>query len=138
MPQVKEQGDLSMSATLLCLISWLSDCCVLLLSLQIRIFTPSRVKEELQIALRDYVRASVGIGLKGKLLVPKLLHCFAKAVVEDSLLVDWICRFLSPEQASEVRNSTSHRKQRLLGARSFIITPFDSRFRYLFLNDGNN
>ncbi|CAA7401143.1 unnamed protein product [Spirodela intermedia] len=101
----------------------------------IRIFTPSRVKEELQIALRDYVRASVGIGLKGKLLVPKLLHCFAKAVVEDSLLVDWICRFLSPEQAALVRNSTSHRKQRLLGVRSFIITPFDSRFRYLFLTD---
>ncbi|MQL71484.1 hypothetical protein Taro_003809, partial [Colocasia esculenta] len=104
----------------------------------VRIFTANKVKEELQSSFRDYVRASVGISDKGKLLVPKLLHCFAKSVVEDSLLVDWICRFLSPEQAAEVRNSTSHRKQRLLGARSFCVVPFDSRFRYLFLPDNKS
>ncbi|KAI0499263.1 hypothetical protein KFK09_020166 [Dendrobium nobile] len=99
----------------------------------VRIFTASNVQEELKNSMKDYIQASIGINDKGKLLVPKLLYFFAKGVVEDSLLVDWICRYLSPEQASVVRDSTSHRKQRLLSARSFSIIPFDSRFRYLFL-----
>ncbi|KAG9443877.1 hypothetical protein H6P81_015217 [Aristolochia fimbriata] len=99
----------------------------------VRIFTPDDISEQLHESLRDYIQASVGISSKGKLLVPKLLHCYAKGIVEDSLLADWICRYLSPQQASMVRDCTSQRKQRLLGARGFTIVPFDSRFRYLFL-----
>lgn len=99
----------------------------------VRIFTGSNVQEELKNSMKDYIQASVGINDKGKLLVPKLLYLFARGVVEDSLLVDWICRYLTPEQASVIRDSTSHQKQRLLRARSFGINPFDSRFRYLFL-----
>ncbi|RWW55105.1 hypothetical protein BHE74_00038277 [Ensete ventricosum] len=99
------------------------------------IFTSDNVQDELQNSMKDYVRASIGISEKGKLLVPKLLHCFAKAIVEDSLLVDWICRYLSPDQVTVVRDSTSQLKQRLLGARSFSVIPYDSRFRYLFLPD---
>ncbi|CAL9056703.1 uncharacterized protein LOC103989533 [Musa acuminata AAA Group] len=101
----------------------------------VKIFTSENVQDELQNSMRDYVRASIGISEKGKLLVPKLLHSFAKAIVEDSLLVDWICRYLSPDQVTVVRDSTSQLKQRLLGARSFSVIPFDSRFRYLFLPD---
>ncbi|WOK92082.1 hypothetical protein Cni_G00773 [Canna indica] len=101
----------------------------------IRVFTADNIQDELQNSMRDYIRASIGISEKGKLLVPKLLHCFAKSIVEDSLLIDWICRYLSPEQVTIVRDSTSQRKQRLLGVRSFSVIPFDSRFRYLFLPD---
>ncbi|KAL6010455.1 hypothetical protein ACLOJK_000888 [Asimina triloba] len=98
----------------------------------VRIFTAENVIGELEHSLRDYIQASVGISSKGKLLIPRLLHCYAKGIVEDSLLADWICRFLSPEQAALVQDCTSHRK-RLLGARSFGVIPFESRFRYLFL-----
>ncbi|XP_068664202.1 uncharacterized protein [Aristolochia californica] len=107
--------------------------CGMFSSPAVKIFTPDDVREQLHESLRDYIQASVGISSKGKLLVPKLLHCYAKGIVEDSLLADWICSYLSPEQASIVRDCTSHRKQRLLGARGFTIVPFDSRFRYLFL-----
>jgi hypothetical protein len=91
------------------------------------------VNELLQNSLKDYVQASVGISNKSKLLVPKLLYCFAKGIVEDLLLPDWICQFLTPEQAVVVRDRLSNHKWRLLGARSFSILPFDSRFRFLFL-----
>lgn len=103
--------------------------------MQVRIFTASNVNEELHDCLRDYIRASVGISDKGKLLVPKLLHSYAKGIVEDSLLADWICRFLSPEQVALVQDCNSQRRQRFLGAGSFAVIPFDSRFRYLFLPD---
>ncbi|KAL5786486.1 hypothetical protein ACOSQ2_008878 [Xanthoceras sorbifolium] len=99
----------------------------------VRIFRPENVTELLKESLKDYVQASVGLSNKGKLLVPKFLHCFAKGTVEDSLLPDWICQFLYPEQAAMVRDCSSHQKWRLLGARGFSVLPFDSRFRYLFL-----
>ncbi|KAJ0983736.1 hypothetical protein J5N97_002092 [Dioscorea zingiberensis] len=102
----------------------------------VRVFTAENVREELQNSMRDYMRASIGVNNKGKLLVPKLVHCFAKDIVEDSLLIDWICRYLSPDQVTVVRDSASQWKQRLLGVRSFSIIPFDTRFRYLFLPDG--
>ncbi|KAJ6698301.1 hypothetical protein OIU79_011754 [Salix purpurea] len=99
----------------------------------VRIFRPENVNELLQNSLKEYVQASVGISNKGKLLVPKLLYCFAKGIVEDLLLPEWICQFLSPEQAVVVRDRLSNHKWSLLGARSFSILPFDSRFRFLFL-----
>lgn len=105
---------------------------------QVRVFTAENVREELQNSMRDYMRAYIGINNKGKLLVPKLVYCFAKDIVEDSLLVDWICRYLSPDQVTVVRDSASQWKQRLLGVRSFSIIPFDTRFRYLFLPDGKS
>ncbi|KAE8795521.1 ternary complex factor mip1-like [Hordeum vulgare] len=49
---------------------------------------------------------------------------------------DWIiCRQLTPAQVAAVQDTTSSRKQRLLGFRSFSVVPFDSTFRYLFLPD---
>ncbi|GKV03734.1 hypothetical protein SLEP1_g15985 [Rubroshorea leprosula] len=104
----------------------------------VRIFRPDNLNELLNKSLKDYIRASVAISSRGKLLVPKLLHCFAKGVIEDSQLPEWICQFLTPEQASMVRDCLSHNKWRLLGARTFSILPFDSRFRFLFLFDVNS
>ncbi|XP_064954467.1 uncharacterized protein LOC135666098 isoform X2 [Musa acuminata AAA Group] len=101
----------------------------------VRIFTADNVQDELQNSMKDYIRASIGLSDKGKLLVPEMLHSFAKGVVEDSLLVDWICRYLSSDQITIVHYSKPQWKQRLLGVRSFSIIPFDSRFRYLFLPD---
>ncbi|XP_042377114.1 uncharacterized protein LOC121970444 isoform X1 [Zingiber officinale] len=103
----------------------------------IRVFKADSIQQDLHNSMLDYIRASIGISDKGKLLVPKLLHSYTKGIVEDSLLVDWICRHLSPDQIAIVRESTSQRKQRLLGVRSFSIIPYDSRFRYLFLSEDN-
>jgi hypothetical protein len=85
--------------------------------------------------MRDYIRAAVSINEKGKLLVPKLLHSYAKGIVEDSLLVDWISHQLSHDQIMAIRFSALQKRQRLLSARSFTVVPFDTKFRYLFLQD---
>ncbi|KAK8697069.1 hypothetical protein V6N13_113231 [Hibiscus sabdariffa] len=101
----------------------------------VRIFRPENANELLKQSMKDYIQASVGISNKGKLLVPKLLHCFTKGVVEDSVLPEWLCQFLSTQQASMVGSCLSRNKWRLLGARGFSVLPFDSRFRFLFLLD---
>jgi hypothetical protein len=104
------------------------------IGIQIRIFSARNVKAELQMCMSDYIRAAVGINEKGKLLVPKLLHSYAKGIVEDSLLVDWISNQLTHDQIMAIL-SALQKRQRLLGARSFTVVPFDTKFRYLFLQD---
>ncbi|KAJ0021421.1 hypothetical protein Pint_32411 [Pistacia integerrima] len=99
----------------------------------VRIYTAKNVREELQEAQHDFIRASVGVSSKGKLLVPKMLHCFAKGLVDDANLAVWISHYLPPNQAAFVEQCISQRRQSLLGSRNCGILPFDSRFRYLFL-----
>ncbi|KAM0856602.1 hypothetical protein ACQ4PT_049003 [Festuca glaucescens] len=113
--------------------------CGMFSSPAVRIFTAENVRNELLESLRDYIQASVGISDRGKLLIPKLLQSYAKGAVEDSLFTDWICHHLSPDQVAVIQDSSSsQRKQRLLGARSFTVVAFDSKFRYLFLPDSSS
>ncbi|KAL4317810.1 hypothetical protein GQ457_18G001840 [Hibiscus cannabinus] len=65
--------------------------CGLYSSPAVRIFRPEDTNELLKCSMKDYIQASIGISNRRKLLVPKLLHCFAKGVVEDSVLPEWIC-----------------------------------------------
>ncbi|KAG8074812.1 hypothetical protein GUJ93_ZPchr0006g42508 [Zizania palustris] len=103
--------------------------CGMFSSPAVRIFSAGNVRQELQESMRDYIRASVGINDSGKLIVPKLLQNYAKGTVEDSLLADWICRHLTPNQVAAVQDtSSSSQKHRLLGVRSFSVVPFDSKF----------
>ncbi|XP_057504880.1 uncharacterized protein LOC130788324 isoform X3 [Actinidia eriantha] len=99
----------------------------------IRIYTASNVREELQEAQHDFIRASVGVSSKGRLLIPKMLHCFAKGFIDDANLAVWISHYLPPHQAAIVEQCISKRRQSLLSSRNCGILPFDSRFRYLFL-----
>jgi hypothetical protein len=101
----------------------------------VKIYTENNVREELQDSQRDFIRASVGVSRKGKLLVPKMLHCFARGFVDDNSFPIWISHFLPQQQATFVDHCVSQRRQSLLGNRTFGIIPFDSRFRYLFLPD---
>ncbi|KAG1332029.1 hypothetical protein COCNU_02G019970 [Cocos nucifera] len=99
----------------------------------VKIYSPRNVREQLQEAQRDFIRASVGVSNKGKLLVPKMLHCFARGFVDDANIAVWISHFLPQQQAAFVEQCISRRRQSFLGSRNCGIIPFDSRFRYLFL-----
>ncbi|XP_054780422.1 uncharacterized protein LOC129288088 isoform X2 [Prosopis cineraria] len=101
----------------------------------VKIYTAKKVREELEDAQRDYIRAAVGVSNKGRLLVPKMLHCFAKSFVDDAGLAVWISHYLPPSQAAFVEQCVSQRRQSFLGSRNCAILSFDSRFRYLFLPD---
>uniref|UniRef100_A0A453SNM6 DUF547 domain-containing protein n=1 Tax=Aegilops tauschii subsp. strangulata TaxID=200361 RepID=A0A453SNM6_AEGTS len=75
----------------------------------VKIYTASNVREELQDAQRDFIRASVGVSRKGKLLIPKMLHCFARGFVDDNSFPIWISHFLPQQQATFVEHCVSHR-----------------------------
>ncbi|XP_020587589.1 uncharacterized protein LOC110029578 [Phalaenopsis equestris] len=99
----------------------------------VKVYSAGNVKEELQQAQRDFIRASVGMSNKRKLLIPKMLHAFTRGFVDESNLPIWISGFLTQQQAGFVEQCISQRKYSLLGSRSCGVIPYDSRFRYLFL-----
>ncbi|KAJ7524341.1 hypothetical protein O6H91_17G001100 [Diphasiastrum complanatum] len=99
----------------------------------VRVYTAEKVLEQLQESFHDYIRASVGINLRGKLLVPKLLYQYAHGIVEDAALVDWICQRMPGSQSSLIQDCMQQRQTQLLRPRKFKVVSFDLRFRYLFL-----
>ncbi|KAM0939389.1 putative ternary complex factor MIP1, leucine-zipper [Dioscorea sansibarensis] len=101
----------------------------------VRIYTANNVREELQEAQRDFIRASVGLSSKAKLLIPKMLHCFARGFVDEANLTTWIFRFLPQQQVNLIEQCISQRRNGFLGSRNCVVLPYDSRFRYLFLPD---
>lgn len=72
---------------------------------------------------KEFIQASVGLSSKGKLLVPKMVHCYAKSLVEDSNLGVWISKYLPPHQAAFVEQCISQRRQSLLASRNCGILP---------------
>ncbi|MCO5597296.1 hypothetical protein L7F22_051373 [Adiantum nelumboides] len=111
----------------------------------VRIFTPENVQVQLQAALQDYVRASVGISHHGKLLIPKLLHCYAREVNmhkatgetdEGCALAVWLSSFLPAREATLVLDAVQQHAGRPQLPLSALISvqPFNFRLRYLFLH----
>lgn len=46
--------------------------------LQVRVYTPKSVLQELEIAKEEYIRATFGVGRDQKILLPKIVESFAK------------------------------------------------------------
>ncbi|CAK9865095.1 unnamed protein product [Sphagnum jensenii] len=112
-------------------------CCGTRSAPMVRIYTADKVHLQLQDAFHDYIQAAVGMSTKGKLLVPKLLQCYAREFVEDNALLAWICDLLPNSQVAMICEYVQqrHRHHRILGSRNFTIIPFDFTFRYLFPAD---
>ncbi|CAK9194403.1 unnamed protein product [Sphagnum jensenii] len=107
-------------------------CCGAHSSPMVRVYTAEHVHEELGFAVHGYARAAVGISVKGKLLVPKLLYCHAHETVEDRVLLDWVCNFLPTAQVALIFECIQQRRYHLLQSNNFAVLPFDFSFRYLF------
>ncbi|KAI3880203.1 hypothetical protein MKW92_001724 [Papaver armeniacum] len=99
----------------------------------VRVYSVQNIKEELKHAQRDFIRASVAVSRRGKLLMPRMLYEFASTFVDDLTLGIWVSQYLLPHQAVVVEQCIAKRRQSFLGRSSTVIVPFDSRFRYLFL-----
>ncbi|XP_024515984.1 uncharacterized protein LOC9661160 [Selaginella moellendorffii] len=99
----------------------------------VKVYTPDNVIQQLKSSLHDYIRASVGLGVRGKVLIPKLLYTYAHENMEDSSLLAWIYLHLPSPQVAVIRECLQQRRHRFLSSRNFSILPFDFRFQYLFL-----
>jgi hypothetical protein len=110
-------------------------CCGTWSAPMVRIYTAENVHMQLEEAFHNYTQASVGISTTGKLLVPKLLQCYAQNFVEDSDLLDWICSLLPSSQVDVICECIQQQHHHFFGPSSITIVPFNFTFRYLFHAD---
>ncbi|KAL9143731.1 hypothetical protein ABFS82_14G253400 [Erythranthe guttata] len=89
----------------------------------VRVYTASRVENELETAKREYLQAAIGISnIKESIAIPKLLDWYMLDFAKDfDSLMDWICHQLPTELGKEAMKCVQ----------SFRIMPYEFRFRYL-------
>lgn len=97
----------------------------------VRVYTASQVENELEVAKREYLQATVGISTS-KFAIPKLLDWYLQNFAKDlESLMDWICLQLPSELGKEAIKLLEERKNEPLS--QFVqIMPYDFSFRYLF------
>lgn len=99
--------------------------------MKVRVYTASQVDQELEIAKREYLQAAIGISMKNKIIIPKLLDWYLLDFAKDlESMLDWVCLQLP----DELRNETVkclERKGREPLSHLVQVTPYDFSFRYL-------
>lgn len=106
-------------------------CCGSWSSPAVRVYTASRVEEELEVAKRDYLQATVGISRTNKLIIPKLLDWYLLDFAKDmESLLDWICLQLPNELRNEAVKCLERRGRDPL-SQIVQVMPYDFSFRLL-------
>ncbi|KAJ0252514.1 Uncharacterized protein HA466_0117040 [Hirschfeldia incana] len=96
----------------------------------VRVYTASKVEEELETAKREYLEASVGISTT-KMGIPKLMKWYSHDFAKDTeSLLDWICLQLPTELGKDALNSLQQGMSQSIA--SIHIIPYNFSFRYLF------
>lgn len=101
--------------------------------MQVRVYTPKRLFQQLEAAKEEYIRATVGVRKEHRVLLPKLVEAYARDVkLSPERLVDAVQRCL-PESLR-----TAVQRCRLQGARPSKVVewvPYKQSFRYLLARD---
>jgi hypothetical protein len=98
----------------------------------VRVYTASRVEEELEAAKREYLQAAVGVSAPGRLAVPKLLHWYLLDFAKDvDSLMDWVCLQLPSELRHRAMRAVEDGRRAGAEPGRIQVLPYQFRFRYL-------
>ncbi|KAH9777221.1 hypothetical protein KPL71_006944 [Citrus sinensis] len=98
----------------------------------LKVYTASNVKEELEVAKREFLQANVVVKKSRKVFLPKLLERFAKeAMVTSDDLLKWVTENVDKKLQDSIQKCIDRKSNRK--ASQFIEwLPYSSRFRYVF------
>lgn len=94
------------------------------------------VETELEQACRDYLMASVGVNKKKSIMIPKILHWYARDFSHDAeSLIEWIADKLPQEKRAAFDECTKKRPGKSgkgIIRHRMSVQPYDWTFRYLY------
>ena len=94
---------------------------------QVRVYTPKRVFQELEVAKDEYIRATFGVRKDQKILLPKLVESFTK---DSGLCPGDVMEMIKQSLPESLRKSV--KKCQLAKSRKCIEwVPHNFTFRYL-------
>lgn len=98
---------------------------------QIRLYTPKRVLQEMEMAKEEYIRATFGVRKDRKVVLPKIVESFAKDSGLDPSGVTEIIQHLLPKSFQKsLKNSQMGKHHKNI---EYIAHNFN--FRYLISKD---
>ncbi|XP_022154828.1 uncharacterized protein LOC111021990 isoform X2 [Momordica charantia] len=98
----------------------------------LKVYTASNVKEELEVAKRDFLQANIVVKKSKKVFLPKVLERFAR---EASISPDELLKRVSDNVDVELHDSIQKCMDHRTGKKASQIIewlPYSSRFRYVF------
>ena len=102
---------------------------------QLRVYAASNVKDELEVAKREFLQANVVVKKSKKVFLPKMLERFAKeASIGSDDLVNWVAENVDKKLCDAIQNCIG-RKTRRKASQVIEWLPYNSKFRYVFLRD---
>jgi len=106
-------------------------CCGSRSSPVMRVYTGTDVRAELQASCKDFLMAAVGINRHKRVLLPKILHWYARDFSHDvQSLMEWISTQLPEEKKEALRQCLKKSGKQL--RHHMTVLPYDWSFRYLF------
>nr|XP_043614052.1 uncharacterized protein LOC122586001 [Erigeron canadensis] len=102
---------------------------------ELKVYTPSNIKEELEVAKRDFVQSNIIVKKSKKVYIPKLLERFGKeANIAPDNLLKWITENVDKKLRDSIVKCIEHKSNKKT---SQIIEwlPYNSRFRYVFTKE---
>lgn len=101
----------------------------------LRVYTEKNVINELEIAKREFLVASIGIQNNRKVSVPKLIECYAKeAGMGSGGMLDWLCQNVDDTQWKTIKALLENNPQKT-AAHCIEWLPYNYSFRYIFAKD---
>ncbi|XP_022016627.1 uncharacterized protein LOC110916180 isoform X1 [Helianthus annuus] len=98
----------------------------------LKVYTPSNIKEELEVATREFLESNIIVKKSKKVFIPKLLERFGKEVnISPDNLLTWITEHVDKKLCDSIEKCIEHKTSKKT---SQIIEwlPYNSRFRYVF------
>ncbi|KAJ4753048.1 hypothetical protein LUZ62_087453 [Rhynchospora pubera] len=97
----------------------------------VRLYTAQGVFEELESAKFNYIKESVAISSKGKIELPKVLHCYAKdASLELREIIEMVCKCLHEPKRKALESCLIKKPEKCVE-----WLPFHTNFKYVMHGD---
>ena len=103
--------------------------------LQLKVYTASNVKEELEVAKREFLETNVVVRKSKKVFLPKVLERFAKeASINLDDLLKWVAENVDNKLRDSIQKCIDHKSNKK-ASQAVEWLPYSSRFRYVFSKD---
>lgn len=102
---------------------------------QLKVYTASKVEEELETAKREFLQANIVIKKLRKVVLPKVLERYAKeACIPSDDLLKWVVENVDKKLHDSIQKCVESRSSKKA---SQIVewSPYSSRFQYVISKD---
>ncbi|GKD24200.1 putative ternary complex factor MIP1 [Tanacetum coccineum] len=101
----------------------------------LKVYTPSNIKQELEVAKREFLQSNIIVKKSKKVYVPRLLERFGKeANIPPDNLLKWIIENVDKKLCDSIEKCIE-RKTSKKTSQIIEWLPYNSRFRYVFSKD---